>query len=374
MIVDSSALSEQVVTDAISSAFDSAGQRCSALRVLCLQDDIADRVMVMLKGAMQELRIGDSALLSTDVGPVIDAEAQAMLTAHVARMRAEGAEVFQLPLPAECSQGTFFPPTLIAIPDLRALTAEVFGPVLHVVRFRQGQLAQLLDAINDTGYGLTHGVQTRIDETVEAVCARIRAGNIYVNRNIVGAVVGVQPFGGDRMSGTGPKAGGPHYLWRLVQGAPPPLPADVNAGVTLSGPTGETNTLYLRPRGRVACIADTESALTEQARAATVTGNVALFAASALSNRVRKSIGERCELVPDPLAAEPDAVLFAGTDAAAQELRRKLAALPRGIVPLVVAGASGYDASRLVCERTITINTTASGGNASLLSLTETPG
>jgi RHH-type transcriptional regulator, proline utilization regulon repressor / proline dehydrogenase / delta 1-pyrroline-5-carboxylate dehydrogenase len=374
MIVDSSALSEQVVTDAISSAFDSAGQRCSALRVLCLQDDIADRVMVMLKGAMQELRIGNSALLSTDVGPVIDAEAQAMLTAHVARMRAAGAEVFQLPLPAECSHGTYFPPTLIAIPDLRALTAEVFGPVLHVVRFRQGQLAQLLDAINDTGYGLTHGVQTRIDETVEAVCARIRAGNIYVNRNIVGAVVGVQPFGGDRMSGTGPKAGGPHYLWRLVQGAPPPLPADVNAGVTLSGPTGETNTLYLRPRGRVACIADTESALTEQARVATATGNVALFAASALSNRVRKSIGERCELVPDPLAAEPDAVLFAGTDAAAQELRRKLAALPRGIVPLVVAGASGYDASRLVCERTITINTTASGGNASLLSLTETPG
>jgi RHH-type proline utilization regulon transcriptional repressor/proline dehydrogenase/delta 1-pyrroline-5-carboxylate dehydrogenase len=374
MIVDSSALSEQVVTDAISSAFDSAGQRCSALRVLCLQDDIADRVIVMLKGAMEELRIGDSALLSTDVGPVIDAEAQAMLAAHVARMRAAGAEVFQLPLPADCSQGTYFPPTLIAIPDLRALTAEVFGPVLHVVRFRQGQLAQLLDAINDTGYGLTHGVQTRIDETVEAVCARIRAGNIYVNRNIVGAVVGVQPFGGDRMSGTGPKAGGPHYLWRLVQDAPPPLPVDVNAGVTLSGPTGETNTLYLRPRGRVACIADTESALTEQARVATATGNVALFAASALSNRVRKSIGERCELVPDPLAAEPDAVLFAGTDVAAQELRRKLAALPRGIVPLVVAGASGYDASRLVCERTITINTTASGGNASLLSLTETPG
>ena len=374
MIVDSSALSEQVVADALSSAFDSAGQRCSALRVLCLQDDIADRVMEMLKGAMQELRIGDSALLATDVGPVIDAEARAMLAAHVARMRAAGAEVFQLPLPAECGNGTYFPPTLIALPDLGALTAEVFGPVLHVVRFRQGQLPQLLDAINATGYGLTHGVQTRIDETVEAVCARIRAGNIYVNRNIVGAVVGVQPFGGDRMSGTGPKAGGPHYLERLVKGTPPPLPADVNAGVTLPGPTGETNTLYWRPRGRVACIAETESALTEQARAAVATGNVALLAASALGDRVRRIVGNGCVLVPDLLAAGPDAVLFAGDAAAAHALRRKLAALPGAIVPLVVAGAGGYDASRLVCERTITINTTASGGNASLLSLAETPG
>jgi RHH-type proline utilization regulon transcriptional repressor/proline dehydrogenase/delta 1-pyrroline-5-carboxylate dehydrogenase len=362
------------VADALSSAFDSAGQRCSALRILCLQDDIAERVMAMLKGAMRELRIGDSARLATDIGPVIDGEAQAMLAAHVARMRAAGADVFQLTLPAECAQGTYFPPTLIALSDMGQLTHEVFGPVLHVVRFRQGQLPQLLDAINATGYGLTHGVQTRIDETVEAVCARIRAGNIYVNRNIVGAVVGVQPFGGDRMSGTGPKAGGPHYLERLVKGAPPPLPADVNAGLALPGPTGETNTLYLRPRGRVACIAETESALTEQARSATATGNVALLAASALGDRIRRMVGAGCELVPDPLAAGPDAVLFAGDAAAAHALRRKLAALPGPIVPLLVASAGGYDASRLVCERTITINTTASGGNASLLSLAETPG
>jgi RHH-type proline utilization regulon transcriptional repressor/proline dehydrogenase/delta 1-pyrroline-5-carboxylate dehydrogenase len=320
------------------------------------------------------LRVGNSALLATDIGPVIDADAQAMLATHVARMRATGADVFQLPLPAECSHGTYFAPTLIALPDLRALTAEVFGPVLHVVRFRQGQLPQLLDAINATGYGLTHGVQTRIDETVEAVCARIRAGNIYVNRNIVGAVVGVQPFGGDRLSGTGPKAGGPHYLERLVKRAPPPLPADVNAGVALPGPTGETNTLYLRPRGRIACVAETESALTAQARAAVATGNVALLAASALGDRVRRLVGDGCELVPDLLAAGPDAVLFDGDSDAAHALRRKLAALPGAIVPLVIADAAGYDASRLVCERTITINTTASGGNASLLSLAETPG
>ena len=251
----------------------------------------------------------------------------------------------------------------------------MFGPVLHVVRFRQGQLPQLLDAINATGYGLTHGVQTRIDETVEAVCARVRAGNIYVNRNIVGAVVGVQPFGGDRMSGTGPKAGGPHYLERLVKGAPPPLPADVNAGLTLPGPTGETNTLYLRPRGRVACIAETESALTDQARAATATGNVALLAASALGDRVRQSRRRRLRTRPRSAGRRPRRGAVRGQRRRdAQELRRQLAALPGPIVPLVVAGADGYDASRLVCERTITINTTASGGNASLLSLTETPG
>ena len=373
MIVDSSALSEQVVADALTSAFDSAGQRCSALRILCLQEDIADRVMEMLKGAMQELRIGDTSLLATDIGPVIDADAQKMLEAHVARMRAAGAEVFQLPLPEGCSHGTYFPPTLIALSDLRALTGEVFGPVLHVVRFRQSELAQMLDAINDTGYGLTHGVQTRIDETVEAVCARIRAGNIYVNRNIVGAVVGVQPFGGDRLSGTGPKAGGPHYLRRLVSRPPSTLPVDVNAGESLPGPTGETNTLYLRPRGRVACVADTERALMEQIRVATATGNIALLPASAASERVRDAVGGACELVADPLASEPDAVLFAGGASGAQELRRRLAALPGPIVPLIVAGANGYDRTRLVNERTITINTTASGGNASLLSLTETP-
>ncbi len=371
MVVDSSALSEQVVADVLTSAFDSAGQRCSALRILCLQDDIADRVVTMLKGAMQEWRIGNPILFATDVGPVIDADAQGLLVAHVERMRAAGADVFQLPLPPESRLGTFFPPTLITLPDVRALKAEVFGPVLHVVRFRQGELGSLLDAINATGYGLTHGIQTRIDETVEEVCARIQAGNIYVNRNIVGAVVGVQPFGGDRMSGTGPKAGGPHYLTRLVSAPNIPLPADVNAGTILPGPTGETNTLYLRPRGRVACIAETESELSTQARLATRTGNLALLPESAMGKRVRALPDVRGEVTADPLTAEPDAVLFSGTADRALELRRTLAARTGAIVPLVVASAGGYDPSRLVSERTITINTTASGGNASLLSLAE---
>jgi RHH-type proline utilization regulon transcriptional repressor/proline dehydrogenase/delta 1-pyrroline-5-carboxylate dehydrogenase len=367
MIVDSSALPEQAVADALMSAFDSAGQRCSALRVFCVQDDVADRVLPMLEGAMRELKIGDTRSLATDVGPVIDREAQANLDDYIAHCRATGASVFQLPLPSECASGTFVAPALIEIDHPERLTREVFGPVLHVVRFRDGELPQLIDALNAAGYGLTHGIQTRIDETVDLVCKRIRAGNIYVNRNIIGAVVGVQPFGGEALSGTGPKAGGPHYLWRLVRETPPPT----GDKVMLPGPTGETNTLLLRPRGRIACLASTEAELMTQARLATQLGNAALLAASAMAARVRDKIGGQCVAVADPLAAAPDAVLFAGTDDDAAALRKRLAAQDGPLVPLIVARDGVYDATRLVSERTLTINTTASGGNASLLSLEE---
>ena len=222
MIVDSSALPEQVVNDAIVSAFDSAGQRCSALRVLCIQDDIADHVITMLKGAMREQAVGDPRRLATDVGPVIDAGARTALTAHITRMRERGWPVYSLPLPAECESGTFVAPTLVELPGIAALaelTREVFGPVLHVVRWRRDELVRLIDAINALGYGLTHGIHTRIDETAAAILSRIRAGNVYVNRNVIGAVVGVQPFGGHGLSGTGPKAGGPLYVRRLTRGA-----------------------------------------------------------------------------------------------------------------------------------------------------------
>ncbi|HZI82479.1 MAG TPA: bifunctional proline dehydrogenase/L-glutamate gamma-semialdehyde dehydrogenase PutA, partial [Casimicrobiaceae bacterium] len=371
MIVDSSALPEQVVVDAISSAFDSAGQRCSALRVLCLQSDIAERVLTMLKGAMNELVIGDPRRLDTDVGPVIDADALAALAAHVARMRAAGAPVFQLELPERCAKGSFFPPTLIEIAGIDDLTREVFGPILHVLRFREGDLPALIADINATGYGLTHGIETRIDETVEAVCARIRAGNIYVNRNMIGAVVGVQPFGGEGLSGTGPKAGGPHYLSRLVHRAAA-APPDITATVALPGPTGETNTLSLVPRGRVACIADSDQALAAQLRLAGATGNVAIVARSAASERLAGKGGTRFEFAPDVLAAAPDAVLFAGSEDDARELRRALAARDGALVPLVrVDPDHPGDALRLLHERTVSINTTASGGNASLLSLAE---
>jgi len=216
MIVDSSALPEQVVRDVIQSAFHSAGQRCSALRVLCLQEDSADHVITMLRGAMRECVVGDPALLSTDVGPVIDDDARDKLEAYAATLAAQGAVIERLALGSSCAHGNFVAPLLAEIPDISALTEEHFGPILHVVRWRADALDELIDKINATGYGLTLGIHSRIESTWRHVSARVRVGNVYVNRGMTGAVVGVQPFGGEGLSGTGPKAGGPHYLLRFV--------------------------------------------------------------------------------------------------------------------------------------------------------------
>ena len=215
MIVDSSALLEQAVDDVILSAFGSAGQRCSALRVLLVQDDIADELLRLLAGAMQELKLGDPLSLDTDIGPVIDAEARDGLLAHIALMTKTGKLVAQSPVPA-IAQGYFVTPHAFEISDLSMLTKEVFGPVLHVVRFKNDTLAQIVATINATGFGLTFGVHSRIDEHIRLLVSGIHAGNIYVNRSMIGATVGVQPFGGEGLSGTGPKAGGPHYLLRFV--------------------------------------------------------------------------------------------------------------------------------------------------------------
>jgi RHH-type proline utilization regulon transcriptional repressor/proline dehydrogenase/delta 1-pyrroline-5-carboxylate dehydrogenase len=215
MFVDSSALPEQVVLDSAYSAFNSAGQRCSALRILCLQDDIATRVEELLVGHMQELAIGDPALLSTDVGPAIDEDACKTLSAHVERMSAEARVLHRCALPAATNVGTFFAPTLIEIESIDQLKQEVFGPVLHVLRFKSKDLAATVDAINATGYGLTMGLHSRIDSCARELAEVSGAGNIYINRNMIGAVVGVQPFGGRGLSGTGPKAGGPLYLTRF---------------------------------------------------------------------------------------------------------------------------------------------------------------
>jgi RHH-type proline utilization regulon transcriptional repressor/proline dehydrogenase/delta 1-pyrroline-5-carboxylate dehydrogenase len=216
MLVDSSALPEQVVADVLESSFRSAGQRCSALRVLCLQDDVAPRVLEMLAGALQELRIGDPGLLATDVGPLIDEAAKQRLEQHAARMSREARLIQRVALADDHRRGCFFAPHAFEIDSVGLLQGEVFGPILHVVRFAGERLGDMIDAINGTGYGLTLGVHSRIDQTVDLVLERARAGNIYVNRNMIGAVVGVQPFGGERLSGTGPKAGGPHYLPRFA--------------------------------------------------------------------------------------------------------------------------------------------------------------
>ncbi len=216
MIVDSSALPEQVVDDAITSAFRSAGQRCSALRVLFVQDDVADRMIEMIAGAARELVVGDPMVLATDVGPVIDADSKAALEAHAARMAREARLVAEAPLPKGLPRGHWFAPRAYEIDSLSRLTGEVFGPVLHVVRYAAARLEAVLDAIEATGFGLTLGVHSRIDRTVETIVSRLPVGNAYVNRNMIGAVVGVQPFGGEGLSGTGPKAGGPHYLPRFA--------------------------------------------------------------------------------------------------------------------------------------------------------------
>lgn len=386
MVVDSSALAEQVVFDVLASAFDSAGQRCSALRVLCLQEDIADRLLDMLRGALRELSVGNPDRLSADVGPVIDADAKQIIDTHIEGMRSAGQRVEQLPLPEGCRHGTFVAPTLIELKDLSALKREVFGPVLHVVRFPRAGMDALIDDINGTGYGLTFGVHTRIDETIAQVTQRVHAGNVYVNRNIIGAVVGVQPFGGEGLSGTGPKAGGPLYLLRLLARKPEGLPAVIqNAGPALSvilpGPTGELNTWSLAPRGTVLCVAATEAGARAQWAAVQASGNRARFvdgdAARAVIASLPADAKSRADTVAEAQIDEADfqAVLFEGDGDALLALNRRVAARAgaivsvQGLTSAALAGGAGYAVERLYAERSVSVNTAAAGGNASLMTI-----
>lgn len=405
MIVDSSALAEQVVADVLSSAFDSAGQRCSALRILCLQEDVADRMLEMLRGALNELAVGNPVHLSTDIGPVITAEAKAAIEAHILRLRQAGLRVEQVALGEECRHGTFVPPTLIEIDDIAELTREVFGPVLHVVRYRREELDELIDAINATGYGLTFGLHTRIDETIARVSGRIEVGNVYINRNIIGAVVGVQPFGGHGLSGTGPKAGGPLYLSRLLAVRPairlpdtqPSGPArlwvdfqsDPNTRALcgavldtspcghwaeLAGPVGERNVYALSPRGTVLCLAATERGLAVQIASALATGNRVLLEGSFLPT-LPMGLEGRVSMVEDFGSARFDAVLFEGDGDALRQLNAALAeregpiVLVHGLAPDAIARGELYPLDLLMLERSTSTNTAAAGGNASLMSI-----
>jgi RHH-type proline utilization regulon transcriptional repressor/proline dehydrogenase/delta 1-pyrroline-5-carboxylate dehydrogenase len=412
LIVDSSALPEQVVQDVLSSAFDSAGQRCSALRVLFLQQDIADKTIKMLKGAMQELRVGVPDRLATDIGPVIDAEAQKNLLDHIERTRASARNYFALELPAALeAQGTFVPPTVLEIGSMAELQREVFGPVLHIVRYRRSELAQVVDTINATGYGLTLGVHSRIDETIDFITSRAHVGNIYVNRNIVGAVVGVQPFGGEGKSGTGPKAGGPLYLKRLQKNAAPLLQharvsnpaldalmgwaqanghgdvavlAEEYAAATLDGvklelpgPTGERNTLGFTPRGAILCAAADAKGLVNQLAAVLATGNRAIVLADArgqLLDSLPAEVRERVRFIGEAELDGVDihmALVESGLPGGLQaQLQMRLAARTGAIVGIVDTRPNEPVALwRLVAERALCVNTTAAGGNASLMTL-----
>lgn len=400
MIVDSSALAEQVVADVIASAFDSAGQRCSALRLLCVQEEVADRILAMLKGALHELTIGRTDRLATDIGPVISAEAQANILAHIYAMRARGRRVEQIALAGETGQGTFVPPTIIELDSIADLEREVFGPVLHVIRYRRRDLDRVIDAINATGYGLTFGLHTRLDETVEHVTQRVAAGNLYINRNIIGAVVGVQPFGGRGLSGTGPKAGGPLYLGRLVQTAT--VPADLasaaldpalrdlalwlgedgaqaqaagaasllGAQVELAGPVGERNLYTLHPRGRILLLPQTRDGLIAQLCAVLATGNDAVIGGVALRETLAglpERVAQRIAWRSDWREAGPYAgALIEGDGPVRLAVLADIAALPG---PIVLAQTGTPRLDWLVEEVSTSINTTAAGGNASLMAV-----
>ena len=428
MIVDSSALTEQVVIDIVASAFDSAGQRCSALRLLCIQEDVADHTLKMLRGAMAECRMGNPERFSTDIGPVIDAEAKANIDRHIQAMRNKGFTVYQAvqdnPQDSkEWNSGTFVKPTLIELNQVSDLDKEIFGPVLHVVRFTRNNLPQLVDQINASGYGLTLGVHTRIDETIAQVTANARVGNLYVNRNMVGAVVGVQPFGGEGLSGTGPKAGGPLYLYRLLAHRPDSAlrltfdrqdaerPADstlrhsllaphqalsnwakdkpelaelcqhygelAQAGVVrlLPGPTGERNTFSLLPRDQVLCLADNEQDALVQLAAVTSVGSKALWADDELHRTLRAALPDavkaRITLARDPLASEFDAVIYHGDADQLRTLCEQIAARDGAIVSVqgFARGETNLLLERLLIERSLSVNTAAAGGNASLMTI-----
>jgi RHH-type proline utilization regulon transcriptional repressor/proline dehydrogenase/delta 1-pyrroline-5-carboxylate dehydrogenase len=416
MVVDSSALPEQVAGDVMSSAFDSAGQRCSALRILCLQEDVADHMLEMLKGAMAELEVGDTRKLSTDVGPVITAEARDAIKGHVEAMRGRGFPVTQAEPGAADARGTFLAPTLIEVKKVADVEREVFGPVLHVLRYKREGLDALIDSINAAGYGLTFGLHTRIDETIGRVVERIEAGNIYVNRNIIGATVGVQPFGGSRLSGTGPKAGGPLYLSRLVseppQGALEGLegavgalgalrvyidwlrtaghPAEaercvglmsrspLGARVELKGPVGERNVYALRPRGRIAAVATSQSAALIQIGAILATGNDAIVSpGEALALKaLPPELAHRVTMSFYPLDAPALAgALFEGEADTLAAALRHLANRPGPIVriqaltPARLAAGEDYNLADLVEECAIATNIAAAGGNASLMAI-----
>ena len=427
MIVDSTALPEQAVRDILASSFQSAGQRCSALRILYIQKDVEKKVLEMLEGAMNALTIGDPWDLSTDVGPVIDSDAQKSIKAYCADMEKAGKLVAKLKAPKD---GRFVAPHVFKVKGIEEMDREIFGPVLHVATFKANELDKVIAAVNRKGFGLTFGLHTRIEGRVQHLVDGIHAGNIYVNRNQIGAIVGSQPFGGEGLSGTGPKAGGPHYLRRfrkqstsgsvagqatahrpsaggrspprrlLITSRTPPRatgrcgrtaspscasicaararrpsprpPRSISAPVDLPGPTGEANTLTLHPRGTALCLGPDADTLLAQAVQALAAGCGVLAVAPGANAALNALTGKGL-----PIAAldgsldaghlsklAVDVVAFAGASEEMRAVRAALAERGGPIVPLVTEPI--YPAA-YAHERAVCVDTTAAGGNASLL-------
>jgi RHH-type proline utilization regulon transcriptional repressor/proline dehydrogenase/delta 1-pyrroline-5-carboxylate dehydrogenase len=419
MIVDSTALPEQAIRDVLASSFQSAGQRCSALRILYVQKDVEKKMLEMLKGAMEALNVGDPWQPATDVGPVIDDEAKTAIGDYIEAMSLQGRAIAKLEVPGE---GRFVPPSVFRVKGIEEMQREIFGPVLHVATFDAEEIDRVIASVNRKGYGLTFGLHTRIEGRVQHFVDGIHAGNIYVNRNQIGAVVGSQPFGGEGLSGTGPKAGGPHYLRRFRKGAesgahlaegrkvtaseladnmPDPTlggwstradrvailrkhlrgkgaaaiaaAAGLEYGqVDLPGPTGEANTLSLAPRGRVLALGPDAETLLAQAIQALAAGNAVLAVAPGAPTAVSALTGKGLPLsvvdgCPDPVEARAlkvDVVAYSGTPEAMRIVRQVIAERDGPIVPLVseVIHPAAYAHERAVC-----VDTTAAGGNASLL-------
>lgn len=417
MIVDSTALPEQAVRDALASAFQSAGQRCSALRILYVQKDVERKVLEMLEGALAAQQVGDPMEIATDIGPAIDADAQASIEAYCRCMEAKGKLLAKRDAPRD---GIFVSPRVFRVSGIGEMEREVFGPVLHVATFEADEIEKVVDDINAKGFGLTFGLHTRIDARVQRIVDAVHAGNIYVNRNQIGAVVGAQPFGGEGLSGTGPKAGGPHYLRRFrrslganaVRGGSADvvsitgLAADRNAEAwaaradrvavlrkhlrgkggaaaqaaaaldqgpaDLPGPTGESNTLTLAPRGRALCLGPDGETLLAQVIQALAAGNAVLAVAPDAETVLQPLLGKGLPLTaengrvdaPELEAAPIDLVALAGDQEAMRAVRQALARRSGPMVPLVseIIYPAAYMHERAVC-----VDTTAAGGNASLL-------
>ena len=370
MIVDSTALPEHAVRDILNASFRSAGQRCSALRCLYVQEDIADKLLKMLKGAMDDLIVGEPWHLSNDIGPVIDAAAQKTILDHIAQAKDEGRLIHQIQCP---DTATFVAPTVIRVSGIADMTREIFGPVLHVATFKGEELEGVIADINATGYGLTFGLHTRIDDRVQTMIEKIHCGNVYVNRDQIGAVVGSQPFGGEGLSGTGPKAGGPHYLPRFTAAAQAMTneiwagPADIaklNTALQttptmpiaeptdLPGPTGESNRHRILPRGPVLCLGPSADTANKQAKAVTALGGMPIVPNGAVSPDALETLA--------PLAT----VIWWGDIETGRAIET---ALSKRTGPIVAMVAGQPDVAHVMHERHVCIDTTAAGGNAALL-------
>ncbi len=423
MIVDSSALLEQVVRDVLASSFQSAGQRCSALRILYVQQDIADALVMMLSGAMDELNISDPWHLETDIGPVIDQEAREKILAYCDYHRRQGHLIKALEVP---KSGLYVPPAMIRVTGIEQLEEEIFGPVLHVATFASSELNDVINAINAKGYGLTFGLHTRLETRQRDIASRMKVGNIYINRNQIGAVVGSQPFGGEGLSGTGPKAGGPYYVQRFrsavavdefpvseqsadlidpdrlaqairelkhLDAAPlvldladikpvfPTLsswPQKLNKTVeTMPGPVGEKNTLICHGRGVVLCLGPTPMAAKRQILSALWQGNRVIAVAAGIADFVEilRSHGYPVMSIEGKLASEAlreasgfQAVLSSASQSVLTRYRQELASRGGELIPLITDFSQP---ERLIHERHICVDTTAAGGNASLIAMSE---